>query len=46
VGKLFGIVKNSTISSVDRRLKREMIRDKKIKKNIEALKLELNKGQE
>ena len=45
-GKFFGIVKNSTISSVDRRLKREMIKDKKIKRNIEALKLELNKGQE
>jgi len=46
VGKFFGIVKNSTISSVDRRLKREMIRDKKIKRNIEALKLGLSKGQE
>ena len=46
VGKFFGIVKNSTISSVYRRLKREMIRDKKIKRNIEALKLELSKGQE
>ena len=46
VGKFFGIVKNSTISSIDRRLKREMIRDKKIKKNVEALKLELGNGQE
>lgn len=46
VGKFFGIVKNSTISSIDRRLKREMIRDKKIKRNVEALKFELSKGQE
>lgn len=46
VGKFFGIVKNSTISSIDRRLKREMIRDKKIRRNIEALKLVLGKGQE
>jgi len=46
VGKFFGIVKNSTISSIDRRLKCETIRDKKIRRNIEALKLELGKGQE
>jgi chromosomal replication initiation ATPase DnaA len=46
VGKFFGIVKNSTISSIDRRLKREMIRDKKIKRNVETLKFELSKGQE
>ncbi len=46
VGKFFGINKNSTISSVDRRLKREMIKDKQIKKNVEALKFELTKGQE
>ena len=46
VGKFFGIVKNSTISSVDRRLKREMIRDKKIKRNVETLRFELSKGQE
>ena len=46
VGKFFGINKNSTISSVDRRLKREMIKDKQIKKNVEALKFELSKGQE
>jgi len=46
VGKFFGIDKNSTISSIDRRLKREMIRDKKIKRTVEALKFELNKGQE
>ncbi len=45
-GNFFGIVKNSTISSIDRRLKRDMIRDKKIKKNVEALKFELSKGQE
>ncbi len=46
VGKFFGIVKNSTISSIDRRLKREMIKDRKIKRNVEALKFELSKGQE
>jgi chromosomal replication initiation ATPase DnaA len=46
VGKFFGIVKNSTISSIDRRLKREMIRDQKIKRTVEALKFELSKGQE
>jgi len=46
VGKFFGIVKNSTISSIDRRLKREMIRDKKIKRNVETLKFELSKCQE
>jgi len=46
VGKFFGIAKNSTISSIDRRLKREMIRDKKIERNVEALKFELSKGQE
>ncbi len=34
VGKFFGVNKNSTISSVDRRLKREMIKDKKIKKTL------------
>ncbi len=33
IGKFFRIVKNSKISSVDRRLKREMIKDKKIKKS-------------
>jgi len=33
-------------SSVDRRLKNEMIKDKQIKKNVETLKLELGKGQE
>ena len=46
VGDFFGINKNSTISSVDRRLKREMIKDKQIRKNVEALKFELSKGQE
>jgi len=46
VGKFFGINKNSTISSVDRRLKSVMIKDKQIKKNVEALKFELDKGQE
>ena len=46
VGKIFGISKNSTISSIDRRLKREMIRDKKIKRNLAALKIQLTKGQE
>jgi len=44
VGEFFGIAKNSTISSVDRRLKREMIKDKKIKKNVEILKSTLSKG--
>lgn len=46
VGKIFGINKNSSISSVDRRLKREMLKDKQIRKNVEALKLKLSKGQE
>ena len=46
VGKFFGVNKNSTISSVDRRLKREMLKDKKIRKNVETLKFELAKGQE
>ena len=46
VGEFFGILKNSTISSIDRRLKRKMVSDKKIKKNVEALKFELTKGQE
>ena len=46
VGRYFGVVKNSTISSIDRRLKREMIRHKKIKRNVEALKFKLSKGQE
>ena len=46
VGEFFGINKNSTISSVDRRLKREMLNDKQIRKNVEALKFELSKGQE
>jgi hypothetical protein len=46
VGKFFGIAKNSPVSSVDRRLKREMIKDKKIEKNVETLKFELGKGQE
>ncbi|PQP35598.1 hypothetical protein C6A37_01720 [Desulfobacteraceae bacterium SEEP-SAG9] len=46
VGEFFRIAKNSTISSVDRRLKHEMVRNYKIKKNIETLKLKLIKGQE
>jgi len=46
VGGFFGIVKNSTISSVDRRLKREMLRNKNVKRNVEALKFQLGKGQE
>jgi len=46
VGGFFGIDKNSTISSVDRRLKREMLKDKQIKKNVEALKGRFSKGQE
>jgi len=46
VGEFFGISKNSTISSVDRRLKREMIKNKRMKKTVEKLKLTLGKGQE
>jgi chromosomal replication initiation ATPase DnaA len=46
VGKIFEIAKNSSISSVVERLKREMIRDNKIKKRIEILRGELAKGQE
>lgn len=46
VGDFFGISKNSTISSVDRRLKRKMLKNKRIKKDVEALTFELRKGQE
>ena len=46
VGEFFGISKNSTISSIDRRLKREMIKNKRMKKTVEKLKLTLGKGQE
>lgn len=46
VGKIFGISKNSSVSSIDRRLKLEMIRDKKIRANVAALKFQLSKGQE
>ena len=46
VGQFFGIFKNSTISSVDRRLKREMIKNKRMKKTVETLKLKIGKGQE
>ena len=46
VGNFFGINKNSTISSVDRRLRRKMMKDKRIKKNVKTLKYELSKGQE
>jgi REP element-mobilizing transposase RayT len=46
VGNFFGINKNSTISSVDRRLMRKMMKDKRIKKNVKTLKYELSKGQE
>jgi len=46
VGKIFEIAKNSSVSSVVERLKREMIRDEKIKKRVEILKSELGKSQE
>ena len=46
VGKIFEIAKNSSVSSVVERLKREMIRDKKIKKRVEFLRGELAKSQE
>jgi len=46
VGNFFGIAKNSTISSIDRRLKGEMLRDKKLKRNVAALKVQISKGQE
>jgi len=46
VGDFFGISKNSTISSVDRRLKGEMIRNKRLKKSVEKIKIMLSKGQE
>lgn len=46
VGIFLGIVKNSIFSSVHRRLKRERIRDRKIKKSVEALKFKLSKDQE
>ena len=36
----------STISSVDRRVKGEMIKNKRLKKTVEKLKLSLSKGQE
>jgi len=46
LGKIFEIAKNSLVSSVVERLKREMIRDKKIKKRVEILRGKLTKSQE
>ncbi len=46
VGDFFGIFKNSTISSVDRRVKGEMSKNKRLNKTVEKLKLTLTKGQE
>jgi chromosomal replication initiation ATPase DnaA len=46
VGKIFDIAKKCSVSSVVKRLKREMIRDNKIKKWVEILKGELAKSQE
>jgi hypothetical protein len=46
VGGLFGISKNSTISSIDRRLKGEMKSNKRLKKAIEKIGLTLSRGQE
>ena len=46
VGKIFELAKNSSVSSVVERLKREMVRDKKIKKRVEILRGELAKSQE
>ena len=46
VGKIFKIAKNSSVSSVVERLKREMKRDKKIKKRVGILRGELAKSQE
>ena len=45
VGEIFGINRNSTVSSVVERLKREIRRNKKIKKRVEHLKATLVKSQ-
>lgn len=45
-GEFFGISKNSTVSSIDRRLKGEMIKNKRLKKTVEKIKITLSKGQE
>ena len=46
VEEFFGISKNSTISSIYRRLKGEMIRNKQLNKTVEKLKHTLIKGHE
>jgi len=46
VGEVFGINRNSTVSSVVERLNREIRRNKKIKKHVEDLKATLAKSQE
>jgi putative transposase len=46
VGEVFGINRNSTVSSVVERLNREIRRNKKIKKRVEDLKATLIKSQE
>ena len=46
IGGLFGISRNSTSSSINRRLKGELIRNKRLKKAVEKLKVRLSKGQE
>jgi hypothetical protein len=46
VGEVFGLDKNSTVSSVVERLNREIRKDKKINKRIGILKDTLTKSQE
>ena len=46
VGKIFGIDKNSTVSSVVERLKLEIERDKNLNKRIGKLRNKLTKSQE
>ena len=45
-GKIFGIEKNSTVSSVVERLKLEIERDKNLNKRIGSLRIKLAKSQE
>lgn len=44
-GEFFGISKNSTVSSIDRRLKGEMLKNKRLTKTVEKIKITLSKGQ-
>ena len=45
-GKIFGIEKNSTVSSIVERLKQEMERNKNLNKRIGSLRVNLTKSQE